>query len=176
MNWNFVEKLKNEHDLATIEEAFGIKFPQSLLKLVNEFNNGTPSPNTFDTELLVGKSFGELLNFNLGNENNILTDYKDIKNKLPEDFYPFAGDGGGNFMCLDYNNIDNDEPKIYYWDHEQKFEVHDDELIIRYTEDESEKYRLEFVAANLEEALQKLYDTEEDDDDEDAEILYNGIA
>ena len=175
MNWNFVKKLKEENYIATVEQSFGIEFPESLLNLIREFNNGTPSPNTFDTELLVGKSFGELLNFNLDDEYNILTDYEDIKDKLPKDVYPFAGDGGGDFMCLDYRNVDNGEPKIYYWDHEQKFEVHDDELIIPDTEDEFEKYRLEFVAANLEEALQKLYDTEEDDDDEDVEILYNGI-
>ncbi|WP_442587476.1 SMI1/KNR4 family protein [Pedobacter sp. AW31-3R] len=175
MKWNFVENLEKESYITSVEQALAIRFPKSFTNLVKEFNHGTPSPNTFDTELLTGKSFGELLNFNLDQEYHILNEYELIKDKLPEGIYPFAADGGGNFICFDYRNIFKSEPKVYYWDHEQKFEVHDDELIINDAKEESEKYRLEFVADNLEEALQKLYEPEEEDDDEDAEILYNGI-
>ena len=174
MRWKFVRELENKHSIEVVEKRLGIVFPEEFKSLVLLFNNGTAVPASFDTKHLRGKSFGEILNFNLDSEWNILSEYELIKDKLPLQVYPFAGDPGGNYLCFDYRD-GYENPTIVFWDHEQIFEIEDDELIIPDTEDEFGKYRLEFVAANLEEALQKLYDAEEDDDDEDAEILYNGI-
>jgi len=55
-----------------VENKFIVIFPEELKKIILNYNHGTPDPNTFDTKNLKGKSFGELLDFNLDSPSNIL--------------------------------------------------------------------------------------------------------
>ena len=174
MNWKFVETLKNTDNIQAVENRFGIKFPKDFIDIVRKFNHGTASPGTFDTEHLKGRSFGQLLDFNLENTYNIISEYELIQDRLPPKVYSFSGDAGGNYLCFDYRKSDNN-PEVFFWDHEQKFEIEDDELIIEDRENAYEQHYIEFVADNFTELLNILYEPEEDDDDdEDAEILFDG--
>jgi hypothetical protein len=38
--------------------------------------------------------------------------------QLPEGLVPFADDGGGDYMCLDYRNKP-EAPGVVYWAHER---------------------------------------------------------
>jgi len=170
MRWKFVRELENKHSIEVVEKRLGIVFPEEFKSLVLLFNNGTAVPASFDTKHLRGKSFGEILNFNLDSEWNILSEYELIKDKLPLQVYPFAGDPGGNYLCFDYRD-GYENPTIVFWDHEQIFEIEDDELIIPDHEKEYEYYRLEFVANNLKDLLNKLYGDEKDEPEKE-EIIW----
>jgi len=172
MRWKFVRKLENKHSIEVVEKRLGIVFPEEFKSLVLLFNHGTAVPASFDTEHLRGKSFGEILNFNLDSEWNILSEYELIKDKLPLQVFPFAGDPGGNYLCFDYRGID-ERPTIVFWDHEQIFEIEDNELIIPDHQNEYDYYRLEFVADNLQELFDKLYGDEEEELEKEEVIWEN---
>lgn len=175
MNWKFVEELKDENNIQLVEAVWKISFPKDFVSIVKKYNHGTADPGTFDTKQLKGRSFGELLDFNLDREYNILSEYELIKDRLPKKVYPFAGDAGGNYLCFDFNQNEN-APRILFWDHEQKFNVIDNEIVINDQDEDYEQHYLEFVAFNLTELIAMLYKPDEDeDDDEDAEILYDGM-
>ncbi|WP_262151765.1 hypothetical protein [Chryseobacterium foetidum] len=71
MKWLHKKELKDINSLKKVEETFGIKFPSDYQNIVLENKAATPSPNTVDTSRQTGKAFGELLNFNLDeNEKN----------------------------------------------------------------------------------------------------------
>ena len=170
MKWSSIEKLENESNISIVEEKFGIKFPLEFIDLIREYNHGTAFPDTFDTNKLKGKAFGRLLSFNLNSKYNILYEYDLIKEKLPPLVFPFSGDAGGNYLCYNYKENIN-EPSVVFWDHEQTFEINDDDLVIPDHERESDYYYLEPVSNNLNELLQKLYG-EEDYEDNHEEIIW----
>lgn len=173
MKWSSVEKLKNENDILVVEEKFGVKFPIEFINLVEKFNHGSAFPDTFDTYSLKGKAFGRLLNFNLDSKYNILYEYNLIRDNLPPLTMPFSGDAGGNYLCYDYKENENN-PSIVFWDHEQISQItDDDELIIPDHEYKSDYYHLYHVANNLEELFQKLYGEREDENDKEEIIWEN---
>lgn len=173
MEWRFVKPLKDESAIEKVEKELGIKFPVDFVALVKEYNNGSPRTDTFDTKKRTGKAFGELLNFNMNEKYNILYEYNQIKDKLPPKVYPFSGDAGGNYLCFDYNESPN-APAIVRWDHEQLYDIDDDELVIPDHEEEYQYYDCEFVAKDLTDLFTKLYtdDDDEDDDEEKAEVIW----
>lgn len=156
MNWLYLKKLKKQNSIGEVENFFRIKFPQDFVEIVKIYNAGMPIPNTIDTSREQGKAFGELLNFNLDSEENIISIYEEMKNKIPENVYPIAMDPGGNFLCYDYRE-DYDNPKVVRWDHEQKFVIEGDKLIISDHQEESEYYYLDFVANSFAETISQLY-------------------
>ncbi|MEB4759321.1 SMI1/KNR4 family protein [Chryseobacterium indologenes] len=156
MNWFYEKQLKNPQSISEVENIFGIKFPEDYKKIVLEHNGAMPTPNTIDTFREKGKAFGEVLNFNLDADENIISLYEEMKNKLPTDVFPITMDPGGNFLCFDYRENKNN-PKVLRWDHEQKFIIQDKELVIEDHENEFDYYHLDFVADSFTEVLTNLY-------------------
>ena len=171
MNWKSVQQVKDPGNISKVEQEWDVKFPQEFKSEIVEHNYGSPNPNSFDTEHLKGKSFGRMLDFNLDREDNILDEYNLIKNNLPPYVFPFAGDAGGNYLCFDYRN-GSDNPTIVFWDHEQIFEIEDNELIIPDHENENQYYRLEFVSENLQELFDKLYGEVEEEKEPIEEVIW----
>lgn len=170
MKWKHVENLRDPKYIEQVEEEYGVAFPDDLKDIVIKYNRGNPVPSTFDIGRRKGKTFGELLNFNLDAESNILIAYSWIKDKLPPKVVPFTVTPGGDYLCFDYRK-NTLNPEIVYWDHEQIFEIDDDILVVPDHEFEYEYYRIEFVANNLSALLGKLYG-DEDDDDEHKETIW----
>ncbi len=159
MNWLYEKKLKNPQSISEVETIFGIKFPQDYKKIVLEHNAATPSPNTIDTKRETGKAFGEILNFNLDAKENIISLYEELKSKIPNNVFPIAIDPGGNFLCFDYRESE-DNPKVLRWDHEQKFVIENREIIIEDHDRDPDYYHLDFVAHSFTELLLNLYGEE----------------
>ncbi|MDR2231329.1 MAG: SMI1/KNR4 family protein [Flavobacteriaceae bacterium] len=159
MKWLYTKNLKDVNSIQRVESQLGVKFPLDYINIVKEHNASTPSPNTIDTSRQRGKAFGELLDFNLDAEENIISLYDEIKNKIPKKVYPITMDPGGNFLCYDFRQGENN-PIIVRWDHEQKFIIEDKEIIIEDHERESEYYHLDFVANSFTEVLTELYGEE----------------
>lgn len=160
MKWRKVIQLKNKNSIRKVENEFEIKFPLDFIELIIKHNAGIPIPSTFDTERIKGKDFGELLNFNLNESFNVIHEYNLIKNRIPEKVFPFAGDAGGNYLCFDFREDEND-PLIRFWDHEMKFEIEEDRLETFDSDYEPDNYNLDFVANNLKELLANLYGEED---------------
>lgn len=176
MKWKFVKKLNDANFINQVEHKLAISFPNELKEIVIKYNNGMPEPNTFDTEKLKGKSFGELLDFNLDSANNILENYSWIQDKLPANVIPFTVGAGGDYLCYDFRTKKNN-PEIIFWDHEQISEIEGNRLVVPDHEYEYEYYKLEYVADNLNDLLNKLYDDkdEEEKEWENREILWENF-
>lgn len=76
MKWLYKKALKDSNSIEKVEDALGVKFPSDYTNIVLENNAAAPSPNTIDTSRQKGKAFGELLNFNLDVNENILSLYE----------------------------------------------------------------------------------------------------
>lgn len=157
MKWEFTKTLKNINSIAQVEYEFGKELPKDYKDLIIEYNSGSPNPNTLDTKNKKGKAFGELLNFNLDEKDNILDNYSWIKDKLPSKVFPITVTPGGDYLCYDYRES-SENPCIIYWDHEQNFNIVDGEIETLDTPHEYQKYSLDFVSNNMTELLAKLYD------------------
>ena len=161
MKWLYRKELKDRGSLAKVEAYFGIKFPSDFREVVLEHNAATPTPNTIDTSRQTGKAFGELIDFNLDARENIISLYNQLENKIPAKIYPITMDPGGNFLCYDFR-IDIANPQIVRWDHEQKFTIEHQELVITDHEHEPDYYHLDFVADSFTALLKILYGDEND--------------
>jgi hypothetical protein len=171
--WKNVKALKNTESIKQVEEVWSIKFPESYINVVLKSNAGVSDPNAFDTNVSKGKYFAELLSFNLDAKNSILNEYGLISNQLPADVFPFAADPSGNYICFDYRK-DNTRPTVVFWNHEEGFEIEDDQLVNPDVENESELHVIENVADNFDKFLEKVYNYSfsfDDDDIENAVIL-----
>lgn len=146
--------MQESHEPLTIEqiEAFelkhGVKFPRLYKKFLQESNGGYPLPNMFKISDKQGEG---VLNtfFGIGDMYSNLEDYLDIyEDRLPTAFLPIGNDPSGNVICLGTK-----EPyyeTIYFWDHEEE------------PEDSEDMSNMYFLANNIYEFLDKLYeDTEE---------------
>ncbi|UIR54678.1 SMI1/KNR4 family protein [Sphingobacterium sp. SRCM116780] len=156
MKWLYKKDLRDTSSIQKVEQTLGINFPLDYQKVILEHNGATASPNTINTSRQIGKAFGELLNFNLDSEENILSLYEELKNKIPEKVYPITMDPEGNFLCYDFRD-DQNNPKLVRWDHEQKFIIQDKKLIIEDYDKESDYYHVDFVANSFTEVLAELY-------------------
>lgn len=143
MKWKLTRELKDLSSINQVEETFGYKFPQDYKELVTEYNCGFPEPNALDTKNKVGVSFGELLNFNLDELDNVLEEYLWVKGKLPSKVFPITINLNDGYLCYDYRE-NSDNPTIIYWEHMENSEI--------------DEARFEFVANNIAELLSKLYD------------------
>ncbi|MGY0692379.1 SMI1/KNR4 family protein [Virgibacillus sp. FSP13] len=147
-------KIIDSHKKLTLEEIdlFEVENNVKLTKMYKEFllqwNGGFPEPSLFWISNEQGVS---VLNkfYGIGDFYSNLEDYIDIYEfRLPYGFIPIADDPGGNAVCL--GTIDPYYEKIYFWDHEQE------------SEDLDYMKNMHFLADNINEFLDKLYEDEED--------------
>ncbi|WP_106495641.1 SMI1/KNR4 family protein [Lentibacillus sp. Marseille-P4043] len=147
-------KVTDSHKKLTLEEIgqFEMKNNVKLTKKYKEFllqwNGGYPEPSLFWISNEHGVS---VLNkfYGIGDLYSNLEDYIDIyEYRLPDGFIPIADDPGGNAICLGTENPYYE--KIYFWDHEQESENPDDMT------------NMHFLADDINEFLNKLYEDNED--------------
>lgn len=150
MNWKYISKLKDQNFLWEVESIFEVELPEDFKKIINENNAGYPEKEGFDTSLSKERVFGNLLDFNLNEEFNIIRTFNQVKELLPVKTFPFGVDPGGNFICFDYRNSER-VPQIIFLKHEGYLD-----------EDGNECYNTEFIANSFNEFINQLYDPEED--------------
>ncbi len=171
IQWGFSEKLEDEASIEQVEAYFGVVFPERFKEIVRTYNYGGPK-NTlvFMTSRDEERLFSFLLNFNLSGSETILKTYKMIKDRLPPDVYPFAGDPGGNYLCFDYSN--GERPEIKFWDHEAMVEFEEGEVengVVIDTmhspdfDNAYDQHHLDWVASDFDEFLSVLFESAKDD-------------
>jgi hypothetical protein len=142
LNWNHCQRPVMDKVIQSVEQYFQITFPKDFIACVKKHNGGYPSRKAFDFEGHAGAVFLALLSFNRDEEGNIIEEYQDIRERLPQRVVPFGLDPFGNYLCFDYRR--SAMPTIVFWDHE------------KFSED-----AISYVCDSFEELLHKLYDPDE---------------
>ncbi len=96
-------------------ERYKLKFPQSFIDYLSQYNDGVLEPNIIegtDNDYYIRYFYGT------SNENfsNIATVYENYIGRLPENCIPIADPDFGNEICISLD--ENNYGKIYFWDHE----------------------------------------------------------
>jgi hypothetical protein len=154
MNWLNGKILSNTDFINQVEQIWNVKLPSDFKSIVLEYNRGYPEKNSFDTTDTKGRVFGELLNFELVEKNNVLRHHQIVKGKPSNQIFPFMIDPGGNYTCFNYE-VNKFEPTVIFWNHEG--------LIVN----NEEVHKIEFVANTYTEFLSKLYKSEILDEESD---------
>ena len=63
------------------------------------------------------KMIGNLLSFDNDEDDDLILNFRLIRERLKKGIIPFANDPFGNFICFQFTSS-NDEPNIVFWDHE----------------------------------------------------------
>lgn len=114
-------------DTAVLEEhehALGFQLPGDLRAVLGRCHGGTPversdfefyHPDLGDSD----SGVGALVTLEADDVDSMLSVWRDLQafHGVPREIVPFATDGGGDFMCLDYRE-DPMNPRIVYWAHE----------------------------------------------------------
>ena len=154
LTWRKINNDISLNDIADAEKVLGVIFPTELQELILHFNHGRPDKFVYDTEKNKERVFGALLNFNIkiDHPDNVRRVYESIKDKMPQNLYPFASDSAGNFICAKI--INSKIEGMFLWLHEESFNVERNTF-----SSTSQSYfnRLEFIADSLDDFLKSLY-------------------
>lgn len=133
--------------IETFEIENNVKLTERYKSFLLKWNGGKVIPNLF---MISDKQGPSVLNvfYGIGDMYDNLADFIDIMDeRLPLGFIPIGDDPSGNVICLGtkdpfYNNI-------YFWDHEQE------------SEDPDDMSNMYFLANDIEEFLNNLYEDPE---------------
>lgn len=121
--WKYCEEEVDEKRVAEIEETLLIKLPEDYKTCAKKFHGGSPRRRKFsfhDKHGRVSSLLGGLLSLHQGSPEYIVDITNFMREQGVERLVPFATNGGGDYICFDYRNInDFEEPKIVYWNHEE---------------------------------------------------------
>lgn len=117
-------EIDNLEAILAFEKGYNIKFPQEYINLVRFHDGGTLEKNIFIYQKereVDANGIGFFLPWRketLELEGEYIIDQ--INNPpefFPKGLIPFAPDGGGNYICFDYRNC-QENPPIVFWHHE----------------------------------------------------------
>ncbi|WP_342477174.1 SMI1/KNR4 family protein [Paenibacillus sp. FSL H7-0350] len=117
VKWILAKSELSREDVSKVEEALSILLPPDYVSCVLLKNGGQPVPDTFDFEGKKEVVFNSLIDLNIRGNRNVLEVHNRLKDRLPENVFPFADDPFGNYLCFDYRA--GNQPSIVFWDHEQ---------------------------------------------------------
>lgn len=105
------------HELARIEQEWGVSLPSDYTNLAITHQGMAPTPSVLD----IGRGntvVCELLTISLDEEHwgsSILEVYKSIQPHVPQGIYPFAATGAGDFICFDYRRSQDAPSVVFYF-------------------------------------------------------------
>ena len=104
------------------ELLFGVTFPADYRECVRVNHGGHPEPRDFTVRGLTaswGSCLAVLLSLDWRRPENVWSSlaHLAVDNQLEDGLFPFAEDGGGDFLCLDFRGGTH-APRVVYWSHE----------------------------------------------------------
>lgn len=166
LNWNYGKTIEIDN-IEKTENVIGIKFPLSYRDMILRFDGASLTLKIGDTERYakieienIGRTTVTLKRHKPLNElfnSEMINDFKDSRDVLPNGFVPFANDSGGNEFIFDFSD-DKNQPKIYFLHHEESIsmdELDEEDLEIMTLEDH-QKGVLVYIASSFEEFLKKI--------------------
>ncbi|MFD1426797.1 cell wall assembly regulator SMI1 [Kroppenstedtia sanguinis] len=119
--WKYSLSPISEEVLREKEQKLGIQLPEDFRKVFVENHGGIPFPSCYYLDGC-SMSFGQLLTLMEGEEElEFLEANTDIHREeigMSENVIIFATDPAGNYLCFDYNQLNDGYPAIIFWDHE----------------------------------------------------------
>lgn len=117
VKWILTKGELAREEVLKLERELGVSFPTDYVDCVLQKNGGQPVPDTFDFTGRAEAVFNSLIDLKLEKNQNMIYVYNSLKNRLPNNIYPFADDPFGNYLCFDYR--EGIAPSIVFWDHEK---------------------------------------------------------
>ena len=90
-------------EITNAETTFGITFPPAVRNLYLSANGGNPEPYVFETDK-IDTVIAEFLPLKSSRKGTALKSYERLvldKKLVPQQFFPFAIDGGGDYFFVD---------------------------------------------------------------------------
>ena len=141
----------SQKNIEDLEVKNNIELTDNYKEFLHKWNGGTPDVGVFMISEEEGPTVMHYF-FSIGNTYYDIEDFLDIyEYRLPEGFIPIGGDVGGNAILLGISERHYDQ--IYFWDHENEPDL-----------DEPDMSNMYFLADNIWEFLDNLYEDESDDD------------
>ena len=141
----------SQKDLGIFETKNNIELTDNYKSFLLRWNGGTPYVGVFMISEEAGPTVMNYF-YSIGDPDNDLADSLDSYHlRLPEGFIPIGDDGVGNAILL--GNSDSHYDQIYFWDHENEPDLEEPDMSNMY-----------FLADNIWEFLDNLYEDESDDD------------
>lgn len=108
----------NPNQLKEIEATLDVSFPEDFCRLILSHQGGVPHKNSFIVPAVsgaFGSCVGAFLWIEKENDDSIEIAIRNLE-FLPSGFVPFADDGGGNYICFNYNKLNVDHSStVVYW-------------------------------------------------------------
>ena len=143
----------SQKDIEDFETSNSIELTDNYKEFLLKWNGGIPSPSTFIISEEEEDVSGVNYFYSIGDRDNDLEEFLDIlRLRLPEVFIYIADDPVGNGILLGISGPYYDQ--IYFWDHENEPDL-----------DEPDMRNMYFLADNIWEFLDSLYEDESDDDE-----------
>lgn len=156
--WKYTYNQISTDDVKEILKSTGFDFPLDYIECVAMNNGGHVEPMLFDVEG-IERVFGSLLSFNHESEGFILETNNEYKDTFPSELFPIGIDPGGNLICFDYKNHE-ENPIVVFWKHEGAWEkeaLMESEGITAEQAKEAARENVFYIAASFTEFLKKLY-------------------
>lgn len=125
ITWEYKCTPVTEEVLREQEKLLGIRLPDDFRKLFIENHGAGPVPEYYYAPNGNGRNFGFLLALDEDEDGEVeFTDvnspYMKREHNMPNEVVIFSIDPAGNFLCFDYNQLNDGYPAIIFWDHEMK--------------------------------------------------------
>ena len=111
--WKYTYNQISTDDVKEILKGTGFDFPLDYIECVAMNNGGHVEQMLFDVEG-IERVFGSLLSFNHESEEFILETNNEYKDTFPSELFPIGIDPGGNLICFDYKNHE-ENPIVVFW-------------------------------------------------------------
>jgi len=135
----------NASKIYEVEKKFGIKLPESYVKLVSTKNGGYPVPDGFDIPAINdASSVDRFLEIGTGGELDVENVMPLLKGRIPFNMFPIAQDPGGNLVLIGVEGEGKGE--VFFWDHEREQD-----------NDPTGKCNISHISDSLEDFMNNLY-------------------
>jgi cell wall assembly regulator SMI1 len=119
LTWEWCDPPIDDARVDEVESVLGVRFPADFRECAKHCHGGAPTRRTFkfqDANGEMGSCLAVLLSFTPDKAENILDTHEMLADQLPAGLIPFAEDGGGDYMCFDYNGAaGSHSPGVVYW-------------------------------------------------------------
>ncbi|MBM7647504.1 hypothetical protein JOC78_000425 [Bacillus ectoiniformans] len=157
--WKYADDPVTGELIEKVGESLGVKFPHDYIECAKVNHGANVIPYRFDVEG-IERAFGTLLSYDEESSDNLVEEYGNYRNTLPNDIIPFGVDPAGNLICFDYKG-NTEEPTIVFWYHEGAWEkemLMEEEGLTEEQAEERARENVFYVADTFTEFLDKLHD------------------
>lgn len=117
LRWSGQREPLDEAALEAIEAFFGVALPDGYRECLRKYHGASPEVSDFDVEPSDGEPFqscvGVLLTADPEDPENIVAAHDGMGNSADRKLIPIIDDGGGDFVCLDYRDVN--VPRVSYF-------------------------------------------------------------